>query len=49
VTFLEGTYSMDRYIRHEINILHIYDNILSQDYNFQYLNPFLYIYCDKAK
>lgn len=49
VTFWEGTYNMDRCIRHEINTLHIYGNILSQDYNFQYLNPFLYICCDKAK
>ena len=34
---------MGRYIRHEINTLHIYGNILSQDYNFQYLNPFLHM------
>ena len=49
VMSLEDTYSMDRYTRHEINTLHIYGNILSQDYNFQYLNPFLYICYDKAK
>jgi len=49
VMFSEGTYSMDKHIHHEINILRIYGNILSQDYSFLYSNPFLYICCDKAK